>query len=72
MRPEQMSAGWACLKSCCLLKTYRIQLLPTIWKSLYRHRQEKELGKRHKEYKEGKLKLHGWKEVHEGLRKKYT
>jgi putative addiction module component (TIGR02574 family) len=33
--------------------------------------QKMELKKRYKEYKDGNLKLHGWKEVHEGLRDKY-
>jgi putative addiction module component (TIGR02574 family) len=33
--------------------------------------QKKELDKRYNEYKEGKLKLHDWRSVHEDLRKKY-
>ena len=33
--------------------------------------QKQELDKRYKEYKEGKLGLHDWKSVHEGLRDKY-
>ena len=33
--------------------------------------QKKELEKRYNEYKEGKLKLHDWRSVHEDLRKRY-
>lgn len=33
--------------------------------------QKKELDRRYEEYKGGKLELHSWKEVHEGLREKY-
>ena len=33
--------------------------------------QKKELDKRYKEYKEGKLGLHDWEEVHKDLREKY-
>jgi putative addiction module component (TIGR02574 family) len=33
--------------------------------------QKQELDRRYKEYKEGNLGLHDWKEVHEGLRDKY-
>ena len=33
--------------------------------------QKKELDKRYKEYKEGKLGLHNWEEVHKDLREKY-
>ena len=33
--------------------------------------QKKELDRRTKEYQEGKLELHDWKEVHDGLRQKY-
>ena len=34
--------------------------------------QKKELDKRYEEYKEGKLELHDWKDIHKGLRDKYT
>ena len=33
--------------------------------------QNEELDKRYKEYKEGKLGLHDWEEVHKDLREKY-
>ncbi|MCG6869529.1 MAG: addiction module protein [Gammaproteobacteria bacterium] len=33
--------------------------------------QKKELDRRHKDYKEGKMELHDWKTVHEELRDKY-
>jgi putative addiction module component (TIGR02574 family) len=33
--------------------------------------QKKELDRRYKEYKEGKLELHDWKTVHDELREKY-
>ncbi len=32
---------------------------------------KRELDKRYKEYKAGKLNLHDWKSVHEGLRNEY-
>ena len=34
--------------------------------------QKQELDKRYEEYKEGKLKLHDWEDIHKGLRDKYT
>ena len=34
--------------------------------------QKQELDKRHEEYKEGKLELHDWEDIHKGLRDKYT
>ncbi len=33
--------------------------------------QKRELDRRYKEYKEGKLELHDWKAVHDELRDKY-
>ncbi|RDH80888.1 MAG: addiction module protein [endosymbiont of Escarpia spicata] len=33
--------------------------------------QKQELDRRYKEYKEGKLELHDWEDVHEGLREKH-
>lgn len=33
--------------------------------------QKRELDRRYKEYKEGKLELHDWDDVHKGLREKY-
>ncbi len=34
--------------------------------------QKQELEKRYKAYKEGKLNLHDWEDVHKGLRDKHT
>ena len=34
--------------------------------------QKQELDKRYEEYKKGKQKLHDWKDIHKGLRDKYT
>jgi len=34
--------------------------------------QKQELDKRYEEYKEGKLKLHDWEDIHKGLRDKHT
>ena len=34
--------------------------------------QKQELDKRYEEYKEGKLELHDWEDIHKGLRDKYT
>jgi putative addiction module component (TIGR02574 family) len=33
--------------------------------------QKRQLEKRYEEYKDGKLELHDWRSVHEGLRDKY-
>ncbi|MBA1446720.1 MAG: addiction module protein [Gammaproteobacteria bacterium] len=33
--------------------------------------QKQELDRRYKEHKEGKLELHDWEDVHEGLREKH-
>ena len=34
--------------------------------------QKQELDKRYEEYKEGKLELHDWEDIHKGLRDKYA
>jgi len=34
--------------------------------------QKRELDKRYEEYKDGKLRLHDWEDVHKGLRDKYV
>ena len=57
----------------------KLILVEDIWDSIARsnselplpERQKVELGKRYKEYKNGKLTLHKYKEVHEELREKY-
>jgi putative addiction module component (TIGR02574 family) len=57
----------------------KLMLVEDIWDSIARSNselplpewQKVELDKRYKEYKSGKLALHEWKEVHEGLRKKH-
>jgi putative addiction module component (TIGR02574 family) len=57
----------------------KLRLVEEIWDSIAASNselpmpdwQKKELDKRYNEYKEGKLKLHDWRSVHEDLRKKY-
>ena len=57
----------------------KLILVEDIWDSIARSNselplpkwQKRELNKRYKEYKSGKLSLHEWKGVHEDLRKKY-
>lgn len=57
----------------------KLVLVEDIWDSIAKSNsvlpmpewQKIELEKRYSEYKTGKLKLHDWKELHEGLRKKY-
>jgi len=34
--------------------------------------QKREIDKRYEEYKEGKLRVHDWEDVHKGLRDKYA
>jgi putative addiction module component (TIGR02574 family) len=57
----------------------KLILVEDIWDSIARSNsvlpmsewQKVELEKRFSEYKSGKLRLHDWEEVHEGLRKKH-
>jgi putative addiction module component (TIGR02574 family) len=57
----------------------KLRLVEEIWDSIAASNselpmpdwQKQELDKRYNEYKEGKLKLHDWRSVHEDLRKKY-
>ena len=57
----------------------KLILVEDIWDSIARSNaelplpkwQKRELDKRYKEYKNGKLPLHEWKGVHEDLRNKY-
>jgi putative addiction module component (TIGR02574 family) len=57
----------------------KLMLVEDIWDSIARSNsvlpmpewQKVELDKRYAEFKAGKLKLHSWTEVHEGLRKKH-
>ena len=59
--------------------TEKLTLVEDIWDSIAQSNselplpewQKVELGKRYKEYKNGKLTLHKYKEVHEELREKY-
>ncbi len=61
-------------------ETMKPALIDTdIWDSIARNNdklpmqewQNVELDKRYNDYKNGKLKLHGWEDVHEGLRNEY-
>jgi putative addiction module component (TIGR02574 family) len=57
----------------------KLLLVEDIWDSIAASNSEppmpewhkKELDRRHKDYKEGKMELHDWKTVHEELRDKY-
>lgn len=57
----------------------KLILVEDIWDSIARNNnqlpmpewQKVELDKRYSDYKNGKLKLHDWEGVHEGLRNKY-
>ena len=57
----------------------KLILVKDIWDSIARSNsvlplpewQKTELDKRYKEYRDGKVTLHEWNEVHEDIRKKY-
>ena len=57
----------------------KLILAQDIWDSIARESgklpmpqwQRKELEKRYAQYKQGKIELHDWQEVHDGLRSKY-
>ncbi|MCK4841978.1 MAG: addiction module protein [Methylococcales bacterium] len=57
----------------------KLLLVEEIWDSIAANNskipmpmwQKQELDRRYKEYKEGKLDLHNWDDVHKGLREKY-
>ncbi len=74
MKPEQIKDEVSRLRL-----SEKLLLVEDIWDSIAASNsdipmpmwQQRELDKRYKEYKEGKLELHDWEGVHEGLREKY-
>ena len=74
MRPEQIKEEISGLGL-----SEKLLLVEDIWDSIAADNleipmsawQKEELDKRYKEYKEGRLELHSWKEVHKDLREKY-
>lgn len=74
MRPDQIKEEISKLEL-----SEKLLLVEDIWDSIAAGNseipmpewQKRELEKRYKEYKEGKLELHDWKSVHEDLRNKY-
>ncbi len=74
MRPEQIKDEVSRLRL-----SEKLLLVEDIWDSIAVSNsdipmptwQKRELDKRYKEYKEGKLELHDWEGVHEGLREKH-
>lgn len=71
MRPEQIKAEINQLEF-----SEKLTLVEEIWDSIAQSNneltlkqwQKQELDNRYKDYKEGKLVMHDWKDVHEGLR----
>ena len=74
MRPEQIRNEVSKLGL-----SEKLLLVEDIWDSIAANNseipmpmwQKQELDRRYKEYKEGKLGLHNWDDVHKGLREKY-
>ena len=74
MRPEEIKDEISRLEL-----SEKLLLVEDIWDSIAASNtelplsawQKHELDRRYQEYKEGKLDLHDWKEVHEELREKY-
>lgn len=74
MRPDQIKEEISKLEL-----SEKLLLVEDIWDSIAAGNseipmpewQKRELEKRYKEYKEGKLELHDWKSVNEDLRNKY-
>ena len=74
MRPEQIR-----IEVSKLGLSEKLLLVEDIWDSIAANNseipmpmwQKQELDRRYKEYKEGKLDLHNWDDVHKGLREKY-
>jgi len=74
MRPEQIR-----IEVSKLGLSEKLLLVEDIWDSIAANNseipmsmwQKQELDRRYKEYKEGKLELHNWDDVHKGLREKY-
>ncbi len=74
MRPDQIKEEISRLEL-----SEKLRLVEDIWDAIAAENseiplpewQKQELKKRYEEYKEGKLELHDWKSVHEGLREKF-
>lgn len=74
MRPDQIKEEISRLEL-----SEKLRLVEDIWDDIAAENfeiplpewQKQELKKRYEEYKEGKLELHDWKSVHEGLREKF-
>jgi putative addiction module component (TIGR02574 family) len=74
MRPDQIKDEISRLEL-----SEKLRLVEDIWDAIAAENseiplpewQKQELKKRYEEYKEGKLELHDWKSVHEGLREKF-
>ena len=74
MRPEQIRNEVSKLGL-----SEKLFLVEDIWDSIAANNsgipmpmwQKQELDRRYKEYKEGKLELHNWDDVHKDLREKY-
>ncbi len=74
MRPEEIKS-----EVSKLALSEKLLLVEDIWDSIAADNsemplslwQKQELDRRYNDYKENKLKLHDWKDVHAGLRDKY-
>jgi putative addiction module component (TIGR02574 family) len=74
MKPEELKS-----EINGLALSEKLLLVEDIWNSIAADNgdipmpewQKKELDRRYREYKEGKLQLHDWEAVHEELRAKY-
>ncbi|GAW85647.1 conserved hypothetical protein [Bathymodiolus platifrons methanotrophic gill symbiont] len=74
MRPEQIKNAVSKLGL-----SEKLLLVEDIWDSIAANNseipmsmwQKRELDRRYEEYKQGKLKLHNWDDVHNDLREKY-
>ena len=74
MRPNEIIKE---IDNLCLSE--KLMLVEDIWDSIARNNselplpewQKSELDKRYRDYKNGKLKVHNWEDIHEGLRNKY-
>lgn len=74
MRPEQIKNAVSKLGL-----SEKLLLVEDIWDSIAANNseipmpmwQKRELDRRYEEYKQGKLELHNWDDVHKGLREQY-
>ena len=74
MRPEQIKNAVSKLGL-----SEKLLLVEDIWDSIATNNseipmpmwQKRELDRRYEEYRQGKLELHNWGDVHKGLREKY-